>query len=123
MPNGPLQPAASDEPGSQTQGPIEVAAERDGVCIATLRRAKFYIGVGSSKGGKSDAGGGLCPLRRISGQDAQILFEHLEHLEHLAQTNDLFGIVAKLHALGHRWGTHPGGRERRGTQSTERPSA
>ena len=37
MPNGSLQPRASDERGSQTQGSIEVAAERDGVCIATLR--------------------------------------------------------------------------------------
>jgi hypothetical protein len=41
--------------GSQTQGSIEVAAERDGVCIATLRRAKFDIGVRSSKDGKSGA--------------------------------------------------------------------
>jgi len=43
------------QPGSQTQGSIEVAAERDGVCIATLRRAKFDIGVRSSKDGKSGA--------------------------------------------------------------------
>jgi putative DNA primase/helicase len=43
------------EPGSQTQGSIEIAAERDGVCIATLRRAKFDIGVRSSKDGKSGA--------------------------------------------------------------------
>ena len=41
--------------GSQTQGTIEVAAERDGVCIATLRGAKFDIGVHSSKDGKSGA--------------------------------------------------------------------
>jgi putative DNA primase/helicase len=39
--------------GSQTQGSIEIAAERDGVCVATLRRAKFDIGVRSSKDGKS----------------------------------------------------------------------
>jgi AAA domain len=39
--------------GSQTQGSIEIAAERDGVCITTLRRAKFDIGVRSSKDGKS----------------------------------------------------------------------
>jgi hypothetical protein len=39
--------------GGQTQGSIEIAAERDGVCIATLRRAKFDIGVRSSKDGKS----------------------------------------------------------------------
>jgi hypothetical protein len=39
--------------GSQTQYSIEVAAERDGVCISTLRRAKFDIGVRSSKDGKS----------------------------------------------------------------------
>ena len=55
MPNGHLQSGASDDPGSQTQGSIEVAAERDGVCIATLRRAKFDIGVRSSKDGKSGA--------------------------------------------------------------------
>jgi putative DNA primase/helicase len=41
------------QPGSQTQGSIEIAAERDGVCITTLRRAKFDIGVRSSKDGKS----------------------------------------------------------------------
>ena len=41
--------------GRQTQGSIEVAAERDGVCITTLRRAKFDIGVRSSKDGKSGA--------------------------------------------------------------------
>jgi hypothetical protein len=43
------------QPGSQTQGSIEIAAERDGVCIATLRRAEFDIGVRSSKDGKSGA--------------------------------------------------------------------
>ena len=43
------------ESGSQTQGSIEIAAERDGVCISTLRRAKFDIGVRSSKDGKSGA--------------------------------------------------------------------
>ena len=43
------------QPGSQTQGSIEIAAERDGLCIATLRRAKFDIGVRSSKDGKSGA--------------------------------------------------------------------
>jgi hypothetical protein len=43
------------QPGSQTQYSIEIAAERDGVCIATLRRAKFDIGVRSSKDGKSGA--------------------------------------------------------------------
>jgi hypothetical protein len=43
------------QPGSQTQGSIEIAAERDGVCVATLRRAKFDIGVRSSKDGKSGA--------------------------------------------------------------------
>ena len=39
--------------GGQTQGSIEFAAERDGVCIRTLRRAKFDIRVRSSKDGKS----------------------------------------------------------------------
>jgi putative DNA primase/helicase len=43
------------QPGSQTQGSIEIAAERDGVCITTLRRAKFDIGVRSSRDGKSGA--------------------------------------------------------------------
>jgi hypothetical protein len=37
--------------GSQSQYSIETAAERDGVCIATLRRAKFDIGVRSVKDG------------------------------------------------------------------------
>jgi hypothetical protein len=40
-------------PGSQTQASIEIAAERDGVCISTLRRAKFDIDVRSTKDGKS----------------------------------------------------------------------
>ena len=37
--------------GSQTQGTIEIAAERDGVSIATLRRARFDLGVRSVKDG------------------------------------------------------------------------
>ena len=37
--------------GSQTQGTVEIAAERDGVSIATLRRAKFDLGVRSVKDG------------------------------------------------------------------------
>jgi hypothetical protein len=37
--------------GSQTQGTIEIAAEREGVCIRTLRRAKFDLGVRSAKDG------------------------------------------------------------------------
>jgi len=45
--------------------------------LATLRRAKFDIGVRSSKDGNQVPGGGLCPLRRMSTrrstrQDAQI---------------------------------------------------
>ena len=40
-------------PGSQTQHSIEIAAERDGVCVATLRRAKFDIGVRSNRDGRS----------------------------------------------------------------------
>jgi hypothetical protein len=54
------------QPGSQTQGSIEIAAERDSVCIATPRRAKFDIGVRSSKDGKSGA------WWWTSEQDAQI---------------------------------------------------
>ena len=41
--------------GSQTQGAVETAAQRDGVCIITLRRAKFDLGVRSSKDGKGGA--------------------------------------------------------------------
>jgi hypothetical protein len=41
--------------GMQTQGAIENAAHRDGVCIATLKRAKFDHGVVSTKDGKSGA--------------------------------------------------------------------
>jgi hypothetical protein len=70
-------PLTGLQPGSQTQGSIEIAAERDGVCIATLRRAKFDIGVRSSKDGKSGACWWTCPFRRMSTrrstrQDAQI---------------------------------------------------
>jgi hypothetical protein len=65
------------QPGSQTQDSIEIAAERDGVCIATLRRAKFDSGVRSSKTENQAPGRGLCLLRRMSTrrstrQDAQI---------------------------------------------------
>jgi hypothetical protein len=35
--------------GCETQGTIERDAERDGVCIATLRRAKFDLGVRSAR--------------------------------------------------------------------------
>jgi len=49
MPNGTFQSGASDDPTASH------AAERDGVCITTLRRAKFDIGVRSSKDGKSGA--------------------------------------------------------------------
>jgi putative DNA primase/helicase len=37
--------------GSQTQGTIEIAAAREGVCIRTLRRAKFDLGVQSVRDG------------------------------------------------------------------------
>ena len=39
--------------GSRSQYNIEVAAQRDGVSIATLRRSKFDLGVKSSKDGKT----------------------------------------------------------------------
>ena len=39
--------------GRRTQGTIEAAAQRDGVCITTLRRAKFDLGVLSTKAGVS----------------------------------------------------------------------
>ena len=35
--------------GTRTQYNIEAAAQRDGVCITTLRRAKFDLGVLSTK--------------------------------------------------------------------------
>jgi AAA domain len=41
--------------GSRSQYTIEMAAQRDGVSIATLRRSKFDIGVHSAKDGKSGA--------------------------------------------------------------------
>jgi hypothetical protein len=37
--------------GSQSQYNVEIAAEREGVCISTLRRAKFDLGVRSAKDG------------------------------------------------------------------------
>jgi putative DNA primase/helicase len=37
--------------GSQSQYNLEIAAEREGVCISTLRRAKFDLGVRSAKDG------------------------------------------------------------------------
>jgi len=37
--------------GSQTQGTVEIAAEREGVSISTLRRAKFDLGVRSIRDG------------------------------------------------------------------------
>src|SRR3984885_227173 len=86
------------QPGSQTQGSMEVGAERDGVCIATLRRAKFDIGVRSSKDGQSGAWWWTLPHRRMSAlrsNEARCSNELLEHLEHLHETNDLFGNVAK----------------------------
>jgi hypothetical protein len=86
------------QPGSQTRGSIEIAAERDGVCIATLRRAKFYIGVRSSKDEKSGAWCWTLPHPEDSHppvNEARCSNELLEHLEHLHETNDLFGNVAK----------------------------
>jgi hypothetical protein len=58
------------EPGSQTQGSIEIAAERDGVCISTLRRAKFDLGIRSHKDCKLNQapGGGHSRARRTSGR-------------------------------------------------------
>jgi hypothetical protein len=37
--------------GSETQYKIEMDAQPDGVCISTLRRAKFDLGVLSAKDG------------------------------------------------------------------------
>ena len=41
--------------GKRAQYNIEVAAQRDGVCITTLRRAKFDLGVLSTKESVSGA--------------------------------------------------------------------
>jgi hypothetical protein len=54
-----------------------VRIRKDLGTLTTLRRAKFDIGVRSSKDGNQLPGGGLCPLRRMSTlrstrQDAQI---------------------------------------------------
>ena len=82
MPNGSLQPGASDEPGGQTQGSIEIAAERNGVCIATLRRTKFDIGIRSSKDGKSGARWWTLPRRMstLRGNEARCSNNYLSTL-------------------------------------------
>jgi hypothetical protein len=90
------------QPGSQTQASIEAAAERDGVCIATLRRAKFDIGVRSSKDGKSGAWRWTLPHPEDECppvNEARCSNKLLEHLEHLHETKDLFGNVAKSQNL------------------------
>ena len=84
--------------GSQTQGTIEIAAERDGVSIATLRRAKFDLGVRSAKDGVNGlwywslpaTGEQQPPIRR---QDDQI--NYLDHLDHLDETKDLAAKMIK----------------------------
>jgi hypothetical protein len=110
MPNGALQPRASDEPGSQTLSAIEIAAERDGVCIATLRRAKFDIGIRNSKDGKSAARWWTLPRRMSTlGQRGKMLKYYLSTLSILStlnETNDLFDNLAKSRAVDRGWGTH-----------------
>ncbi len=48
--------------GSKSQYTVERDADREGVCIATLRRAKFDLGVNSSKDGVSGAWYWALPL-------------------------------------------------------------
>ena len=50
-----LAAASTCRTGSQSQYNIEIAAEREGVCISTLRRAKFDLGVRSAKDGVNGA--------------------------------------------------------------------
>jgi hypothetical protein len=109
MPNGSLQPRASDELGSQTLSAIEIAAERDGVCIATLRRAKFDTGVRRPKTENQVPGGGLCSGRSVpSGRRGKMLKYYLSILSTLStlnEINDLSGNVAKSRALERRCDT------------------
>ena len=56
--------------GSQTQGTIENAAAREGVCIRTLRRAKFDLGVHSVRDGVKAVW--YWSLPAIARQDGQI---------------------------------------------------
>jgi hypothetical protein len=81
------------QPGSQTQGSIEIAAERDSVCIATPRRAApNSISAFVAPKTENQVPGG--------GRAARCSNELLEHLEHLHETNDLFGNVAKSQSAG-----------------------
>jgi hypothetical protein len=48
-------PAPDPAEWQPPQYSLEVAAQRDGVSIATLRRSKFDLGVKSSKDGKTGA--------------------------------------------------------------------
>jgi hypothetical protein len=52
--------------GNETQRAIETAAERDGVCIATLPRVKFDLGFVAPRTENRVPGAGLCILRRNS---------------------------------------------------------
>jgi hypothetical protein len=53
-------------PAQRAFGASQPGASDDGVCIATLRRAKFDIGIRSSKDENQVPGGGLCRLRMMS---------------------------------------------------------
>ena len=60
--------------GSQTQGTIEIAAQRDGVCLGTLRRARFDLGVHSAKDGMKGVWYWSLPVaieRRPPGNEAE----------------------------------------------------
>jgi hypothetical protein len=73
------------------------------VALATLRRAKFDIGVRCSKDGKSGAWWWTLPPPEDEYppvNQARCSNKLLEHLEHLHETNDLFGNLAKSHSEG-----------------------
>ena len=60
--------------GKRTQYNLEEAARRDGVCIATLRRAKFDLGVKSTK-----EQNGWCWALPSAQADQPISHEHAQH--------------------------------------------
>jgi hypothetical protein len=73
------------------------------VALATLRRAKFDIGVRSSEDGKSGAWWWTLPPPEDEYppvNQARCSNKLLEHLEHLHETNDLFGNLAKSQSEG-----------------------
>jgi hypothetical protein len=85
----------SQDHGRRLPGVVLSAIRQDS--YATLRPAKFDIGVRSSDDGKS-AWRWTLPHpedRYPPVNEARCSNKLLEHLEHLRKTNDLFGNVAK----------------------------